>query len=314
MTLYDTNLASSQLVEQGLVTTPISQQNDLFQIFPTSVRVKRHGAKAKKPEFFDRSNTQIVNFSSKSRSRLRFVACNSCQPLISQFCLTYPSEFPSDGRLVKSHLNKFLVQLRRIIPDIGYLWIMEFQKRNAPHFHIFLSVPPDDLLRHRLAKAWVKIISPDDEKVYLFHSNPKNWIDWSMGSAQYLAKYLDKESQKFIPPGFYGFGRFWGNSRNIKPESIDLTIEDLDDLSEIDEQTGEIYGGSAQIFRWLGRLAAKQTNGYSKFRQRVAFDSYTMLQGTSAYNQIERYFSKREEVKPWQKTSISVRSLEKKYK
>lgn len=83
-------------------------------------------------------------FSDKSRARLRHVAENSALPLISQFSLTYHHEFPDYGRTCKAHLNAFLTFLRRIIPGIGNLWLAEFQRRNAPHFHLFLTIPPSD--------------------------------------------------------------------------------------------------------------------------------------------------------------------------
>jgi hypothetical protein len=77
----------------------------------------------------------------------------------------------------------------------------------------------------------------------------------------------------------------------MKPEFIGFPVDDLDQLSTVDTQTGEIYGGKETVLRWLGRLAEKQTRGYSRFRTRVAHSSYTLLDGVKAYDQIERYFS-----------------------
>ena len=282
-----------------LVTTPISHRTPLDEIhfFPVSFRVKRYDTSKKNNIAPDRSNTSISGFSSKSRSRLRFTAINSPQKFISQFGLTYHNEWSTDGRECKKHLDTWLKTVRRIYPDISYLWIMEFQSRNAPHFHVFFDVPPDETNRKKLAEAWCRITSPDDEQALKFHMHSKNWIDWDMGSAQYLAKYLDKESQKHIPEGYKNFGRFWGNSRNSKPVPLPMELENLEDLSVVDEETGEIYGGSTTILRWLGRLAEKQTKGYSQFRKRVAHGSYTMLQGSDAYTQIENYFSQLNERK-----------------
>ena len=277
-----------------LVTTPISHRHpeDEVHFFPVSFRVKKYNSGKKDNIAPDRTSTTISGFSSKSRSRLRFTAVNSPQKFISQFGLTYHNEWSTDGRECKKHLDTWLKTVRRIYPDISYLWIMEFQTRNAPHFHIFFDVPPDETNRKKLAEAWCRITSPDDDQALKFHTHAKNWIDWDMGSAQYLAKYLDKESQKHIPEGYKNFGRFWGNSRNAKPIELPMDLEELEELSVANKETGEIYGGKTTILRWLGRLAEKQTNGYSKFRKRVAHGSYTMLQGAKAYAQIEDYFSK----------------------
>ncbi|MDA3815160.1 MAG: hypothetical protein PF549_02225, partial [Patescibacteria group bacterium] len=235
-----------------LVTTPIREPIseffpliDSMQFFRTSLKVKRpHPSDASKIEHTDRTGTSINVFSSKSRSRLRFLAVNSKKPLISQFALTYHDKWSEDGREVKRHLHWFLKDLRRICPDIGYLWIMEFQARKAPHFHLFLSIPPSAAIWERLAKIWSRISAPGSDFSEWFHGSErgKNWIPWEMGSASYLAKYLDKLDQKDVPEGFFNFGRFWGNSRNIKPDFLEMSIEDLSNMEIVDKQTGELYG------------------------------------------------------------------------
>ncbi len=293
MTYSDTNSGTDQEKVGVLVTTPISQAEqtkDEIHFFPESIRVKRYES-GKNPEPPTRTGTEITGFSSKSKSRLRFVAINSPQKFISQLALTYHNEWSSDGRECKKQLNTFLTALRKMFPEVSYLWIMEFQTRKAPHFHIFLDKLPNEVDRINIARAWCRIIAPNDEQAFQWHSNRKNWIKWNMGSAGYLAKYLDKESQKQIPDGYHSFGRFWGNSRNSKPTPLVMEIDDLEMMTVVDKKTGEMYGTPQQIFRWLGRLAEKQTNGYSKFRKRVAAGSYTMLQGARAFIQIETYLS-----------------------
>jgi len=271
-----------------LVSSCISQQ-DRFEVFPVSVRVKRSCPGNPQPAP-DRSGSNINSFSAHSRRRLRFRAINSSPALISQFGLTYHNEWPDDGRISKRHLNAWLMALRRILPEAGYLWILEFQKRNAPHYHVFLTVPPDEEARLKLAAAWCRITSPDDPAALRFHQDRRNWIDWDMGNGSYLCKYLDKEAQKFVPEGYANYGRFWGNSRGLEAEPVSIPLDDLDQLTDVDEQTGEVSGGSSTIIRWLGRLAEKQTHGYSRFRTRAPHGSYTILHGAEAYKQIERYF------------------------
>jgi hypothetical protein len=182
--------------------------------------------------------------------------------------------------------------LRRLYPQIGYLWILEFQTRNTPHFHIFLSVAPDSETWGKLAESWVNITGGSSDALW-WHGPERgqNWILWEMGTAQYLAKYLDKQSQKTVPDGFKSCGRFWGNSRNLKPIPLEVPLEALEDLSVVDESTGEYYGGQSCIIRWLGRSAEHQTHGYSRFRTRAPYSSYRILDGMKTYRQIESYFS-----------------------
>jgi hypothetical protein len=280
-----------------LVTTPITQQPSL-EVYPVSVRLIRPGTGNYGQIPPDRSQTKIDSFSEKSRRKLRFRAVNSFPALISQFGLTYHNHWPKDGRESKRHLNAWLTALRRLLPGVGYLWILEFQKRNAPHYHVFLTVPPDEETRLKLAEAWCRITSPDDAAALLFHQDQRNWIAWDMGTGSYLCKYLDKEAQKTIPEGYRGFGRFWGNSRGLEASPVSIPLEDLDRPAQVDQDTGEIYGGQSTVIRWLGRLAEKQTRGYSRFRKRAAVGSYTILQGAAGYKQIERYFSNQYSANP----------------
>lgn len=281
-------------VSQALVHTPISQNlgDDLLVVFPSDIRTKRIKPKAKCLTPPDRSGTEIQGFSSKSRRNLRHYADNPPQPYKSQFGLTYHLDYPSDGRECKRHLNLFLVHLRRLLPDIGYLWLLEFQRRNAPHFHIFLTIPPDREIQRELARIWIKIISGSPD-CYVFHINPKNWIDWKMDSAGYLCKYLDKDQQKIVPEGYHSFGRFWGASSNMKPQPL-FTIPTwaLSAYDQTDNSTGETIPGETFIIRTLGRLADRKSNGYSRFRVQAQKSSYTMRGGTPAFLQLQKYLVK----------------------
>jgi len=279
--------------EQPLVTSSISHRDtqENIEIFPRSVRVRRPGQVKEGHQIPDRSGTTLQGFSSKSRRNLRFAAVNAFPALISQLGLTYHNEWPTDGRESKRHLDIFLKHVRRNYPWILYLWIMEFQKRNAPHYHIFFTVPPDPGIHADLAAAWCRITSPDDDQALQFHLHQKNWIPWDMGNANYLAKYLDKDAQKSIPDGYSNFGRFWGCSRDLVPAPVTVPIDSLSALDQVDQDTGEIVEGEKLIIRWLGRLAEKQTNGLSRFRSRASYGSYTILNGAAGYKQIERFLS-----------------------
>lgn len=273
-----------------LVTTSISQQ-DTIEIYRNQIRIRRPQPLKPNQVIFDRSGTTLQGFSDKSKARLRHAATNATPELVSQLGLTYHNDWPTDGRLCKAQLNHFLTFLRKTLPGVKYLWLMEFQTRYTPHFHIFLTCLPESTVWDQLADKWTEITGGTQEQKW-FHgaTRGKNWIPWSMGDANYLCKYIDKESQKTVPPGYTNFGRFWGNSRNLVPDPETHDIKYLDTISHVDQETGEIYGGETTIIRWLGRLAEKQTRGYSRFRTRAQLGSYSMQRGTPAYRQIENYF------------------------
>lgn len=160
----------------------------------------------------------IFEFSDKSRSNLRHVCNNSGHLIKSQFCLTYHESWPTDGKQVKDHLRQWLRILRRLLPEIPYLWVLEFQtKRGSPHFHVFLGTEQDQKTQKALAQAWVEITG-GTESQYKFHNHPKNWITWKMDDASYVMKqYAAKQEQKEVPEQYHNVGRFWGHSHNMQP-------------------------------------------------------------------------------------------------
>jgi hypothetical protein len=167
---------------------------------------------------------------------------------------------------------------------------MEFQKRNAPHFHIFFTIPPDRSIQPLISELWCRISGQSsDLQALAFHSHSTNWIDWEMKTSGYLTKYLDKSCQKLIPEGYSNFGRFWGCSRDLVPEPIIIPTGELKSYDQFDEKTGEIVSGENFILRSLGRLAERKTKGYSRFRNRAFHSSYTMHDGARAFYQLEKY-------------------------
>jgi len=85
--------------------------------------------------------------------------------------LTYPGDWRRwvpDGRALEGHRRKMVERMRRrwgVEPVVG-LWCKEFQKRGAPHFHLYVGLPDSvsgedyegfrqrTLLRKRLEAKW----------------------------------------------------------------------------------------------------------------------------------------------------------------
>lgn len=158
---------------------------------------------------------EIVRWSRASMRRFMLRVRNSCdwQGLIT---LTYPYEYTSDGEKVKDHLNAFLQYLRR--RKVRYCWILEFQRRGAPHFHILVSdyVPKDEI-----ALRWYKIVGSDDED-HLRAGTRVEGVKGGYGGKEklirYLFSYLKKGNQKDVPEEYQNVGRFWGSTRGILKE------------------------------------------------------------------------------------------------
>jgi hypothetical protein len=217
-----------------LVNRSISQQTrgrgnpvESLLVYPRAVKLVRC-YEGKKPETAPPLRSEIQSFSQSSKRRLKFTASNAFPALISQFGMTYHHATP-DGHTVKKHLNAFLTDIRRKFPTVGYLWILEFQERGTPHFHIFLNLEHDQKTGKALAGIWNRIAEPESKEHLKFHQHENNFIPWDMGSGSYLCKYLDKEHQKQVPEGFQGVGRFWGNSRKLVPEPDTVEMRDIAD-------------------------------------------------------------------------------------
>lgn len=241
---------------------------------------------------------EITGFSQASKRRLKFTASNASPALVSQFGMTYHKAEP-DGRTVKKHIDIFRRSLVRMFPDAGYLWILEFQTRKTPHFHLFLTLPHSTPGLHKfMAAKWHEIAEPDSPQHLRFHRHPSNFIPWDMGSGSYLCKYLDKEHQKAVPPGFTGVGRFWGNSRGLVPDPNMVDMENIDKAYSWDmedQDTGEVseFNASDYVTRQLCRHHEKtlrKSPWKSSARRRPT--SYTLPAGAAVYLQLEKYLEK----------------------
>lgn len=153
---------------------------------------------------------KISRFTRKSVNRLKFVARNLPHSFRKMVTLTYPSDFPCDGRVVKRDLDLYLKCLKRKYPGIKYLYTLEFQERGAPHFHILINnlYVSDEWS----SVTWHRIIKSEDQN-HLIYGSRVDFIEKS--AAHYLSDYIRKLYQKIVPEDYLDVGRFWACSRNI---------------------------------------------------------------------------------------------------
>jgi len=184
------------------------------------------------PEHAPGTRQAIYEFSDRSRSHLDHICCNSGHLIKSQFCLTYHHQQPTDGTTVKRDLDRWLKSYRRRNPGSPYLWVLEFQNRGAPHYHVFLGSKVNRDMQKKMAKSWVRITKGDHKQEW-WHNRPDNWMPWQMETASYVLKnYVVKTAQKEVPPSFQNVGRFWGCSRNMHPVPTVITPEQIANLTQ----------------------------------------------------------------------------------
>lgn len=194
-------------------------------------RRKRTDSGMQEPKGDRPARGKIDHFSKKARLRLKHQVRNANMTIESQFLLTYPADFPKSGRTVKNHLDRLLRALRKAYgaDSFGFEWILEFQDRGAPHYHLFLTWPPSNEMRRFIAKRWNRIVKGGKDHLWV-HLRPRNFSKWDMGKGNYAMKYAQKMEQKEVPEGFENVGRFWGCSRNMIPVPI---REDYFELAEL---------------------------------------------------------------------------------
>jgi hypothetical protein len=184
--------------------------------------------------------------------------------------LTYPGDWEvvaPDGDTVKRQVRRLLWRYRRAWGEpLAGAWKLEFQRRGAPHLHIFM-VPPHGraggrgagaglAFKYWLSVNWADIVDHPDPVEYQNHLVAGTGVDYAEAHkcsdpkrlAVYFGKhgqYRDKEYQHNVPEAWQapgkGPGRFWGYW-GLKPLAVAV------------ELTGDNYILAARIMRrWSAR-------------------------------------------------------------
>lgn len=230
--LWDTGLVYSRINDRNLVdavTVRVYRKDAIIVRHKVDSVLKGGGLRSK-----------IIKFTNCSRRNLLFKVRNSDKVLSVMCTLTYPLEFPCDGKIVKKHLANFRKFLVR--KGISGVWFFEFQERGAPHIHFLLSGFVD---KDVVAKRWFEIVKSGDEK-HLRAGTRIELIRRQDGAERYACKYACKNYQKVVPDGFIDVGRFWSSFGRLS------TTEKI-----------QIYGTPKEISPFV-RVARKKLNSDRK--------------------------------------------------
>jgi hypothetical protein len=186
-----------------------------------------------------RRPTRVINsWSRKSRARMtRTLSELDYAPLFAagrapaMVTLTYPGDWQTvapSGRAVKKHVEVLMLRWKRAwAATPAFLWKLEFQRRGAPHLHLFV-VPPGEHSDFRawLSATWADIVAHPDLEERHRHQLAGTGIDYREGvrarDPKRLAVYFTKhggaaggkEYQHQVPMEWRtperGPGRFWG--------------------------------------------------------------------------------------------------------
>lgn len=186
------------------------------KVMKMDVVIKRpHVGQESRPRIGGGVNTGIKELtrSSLRRMKLHFRNLEGATHIVT---LTYPSNFPTDGKLVKYHL-RLLKHWLQYTGDVSAAWFLEFQERGAPHYHLITDKQVDKAL---LSQRWYEIVGSGDEK-HLRAGTQVAVIRKPHAIAAYVAKYAAKGEQKEVPADYHNVGRFWGGwGKFRKPDSV----------------------------------------------------------------------------------------------
>lgn len=153
--------------------------------------------------------TEIKDYSYQSKMKLREKCNNITAKFIGMITLTYPENYINDGKEIKRHLDNFTRILRR--RKIKYMWILEFQENNSPHFHMLI----DKFYGWKeVQKDWYRIVGSNEIKHFLAGSKVERLRKKDNGIS-YMSSYMNKIEQKIVPENFKNVGRFWGHSKGV---------------------------------------------------------------------------------------------------
>jgi hypothetical protein len=210
---------------------------------------------------------QIKEWSRKSRMALKCALAELDRDALAKsifITLTYPGEFPApdDHGVYKQHLRVFLQSLiREYGKGVAGVWKLEFQQRDAAHYHLLITGFAGDLLalREWVARRWYEVVGSNDPK-HLRAGTGVEPAQSIQGALTYLAKYMSKEDQ--TRPGNFT-GRYWGKfNREALPvspvEVIDL--EGSKECAAVNRWMRKIIKGHVMDTRW--RIALEKSKGW----------------------------------------------------
>ncbi len=224
----------------------------------------------------------ISMLSTAAKRRMIFTFRN-CEDLKVMLTLTYPREFPMDGRLVKRHWHNMRTWLVR--QGIKGAWFLEFQKRGAPHFHVFLNRRVE---ASQVSQRWYEIVGSEDLNHLLAGTRIEMLREQHAASA-YAAKYASKVEQKEPPEGFTDVGRFWGTFGDLDVSPVEVW-EYMPQERFVDVSTGQVVPSpGVQAARFARRLMSvrRKGRGLPPFRDngRTGFTFYDGSEATQRFMQ-----------------------------
>jgi hypothetical protein len=210
---------------------------------------------------------RITKFTMKSRKRFleriaqlelkKRLGYTSMVTLTTQAILTPPA--------AKKYMDTFCKRLKRKFPLSVPIWMMEFQERGAPHFHL-LILNMGYWPKEQLQTAWGEIVG--EERPFTRIESARSW----QGVISYVAKYMAKVD-KAVQAGYHNVDEYAkGTGENgvsdgcgangldhmtyfTAAELADFSVDELNELAQgLEPGPGRFWGIRNRKHMPLGHL------------------------------------------------------------
>jgi hypothetical protein len=158
--------------------------------------------------------------------------CNFNVQYAKFLTLTF-AENMTDIATATKQLNRFLVALRRKYHGFRYLWVVEFQKRGAVHFHVLMDIQekiPLEWLQERWGQGFIKL----------------NVITHVDNIGAYIGKYMAKHNDERLDGHrAYGMARDMAEAQTYSGKAAELicgAFEGKERPVHCGEYTGKYVG------------------------------------------------------------------------
>jgi hypothetical protein len=229
----------------------------------------------------------IKKYSFGASRRCKFFLRNTGHLMEYMVNLTYPNNYPMDGLLVKKQLHKFLGWLH--YHGYKYLWVLEFQDRGAPHFHLLVD---KEITFQEVIASWYKIVGSNDPK-HLERGAVIEPIRSKGAIGHYMTSYLEKPKQKTVPLEYQKVGRFWGHSDGLLKENKMKIFGNRDEIANLKRElkiAKQFDRGQKRIWEKRAQEKAKETGiqkkKYKKFHTGFTGFSLRLTNSDKLYDEL----------------------------
>lgn len=249
----------------ALLTLGHTGTDGYLQIFSEGHLVKKWtprrtvfaGLKSTKP----RGPIRKLSKKASKRMRDRLLQMRKSEPFLF-VTLTYGAVYPASGDAAKQHLNKLWRSLVRRWPQASTVWVMQFQKRGAPHFHLVVWGIKARALRDWIKEAWPQIATEDWSFVDSAGARVENGR-----SLKGVANYLSRPSE--VPEAFLGtegtLGRLWGQKNKSALPFSPVKLFKLKDEAGLDRLVRRYIKSQSREKRSKGVPGSVQVHDPARF-------------------------------------------------